>query len=91
MAVKKQQQHNSYIYITTCNFGCWSFIGEFSLILHEKKNEFGRRIQKDLFVPPNVAVRAPKSGKSTDDNHRTFLNEVLRPLIGRKFRLLLDA
>ncbi|CAF1290944.1 unnamed protein product [Rotaria sordida] len=57
----------------------------------EKGNEFGKRVQKDLIVPPNVVVRASKSGKSSGEKHHTFLNEVLRPLVGNKFLLFLDS
>ncbi|CAM4834318.1 unnamed protein product [Rotaria magnacalcarata] len=56
-------------------------LGKFFLILQEKENDFGTRIQRDLIVPPNVGVRASKSRKSSDEKHRTFLNEVLRPLV----------
>ncbi|CAF4081125.1 unnamed protein product [Rotaria sordida] len=66
-------------------------LDKFFLILQEKENEFGTSVQKDLIVPPNVVVRASKSGKSSDEKHRTFLNEVLRPLVGRKFLLFLDC
>ncbi|CAF4392139.1 unnamed protein product [Rotaria magnacalcarata] len=34
---------------------------------------------------------ASKSGKCTAGKHHVFLNEVLRPLVGRKFLLLLDS
>ncbi len=60
------------------------------LILQEKENEFGKRVKKDLIVPPNVVVWASKSGKSSAEKHCIFLNEVLRPLVGRKFLLFLD-
>ncbi|CAF4862038.1 unnamed protein product, partial [Rotaria socialis] len=66
-------------------------LDKFFLILQEKENEFGTRVQRDLIVPVNVVVRASKSGKSSDEKHRIFLNEVLRPLIGRKFLLFLDC
>lgn len=45
---------------------------KFFLILQEKENEFGKRVQKDLIVPPNVVVRASKSGKSNDEKHHVF-------------------
>jgi hypothetical protein len=61
------------------------------LILQETKNEFGKRIEKDLIVPTNVVARASKSGKSSNEKHRIFLNEVLRPLVGRKLVLFLDC
>ncbi|CAF3759484.1 unnamed protein product [Rotaria sp. Silwood1] len=57
----------------------------------EKKNEVGKREEKDLIVPPNDVVQASKSGKSSDEKHRVFLNEVLRRLVGRKFLLFLDC
>jgi hypothetical protein len=66
-------------------------LDKFFLILQEKENEFGKRVQRDLIVPPNVVVRTSKSGKSSDEKHHTFLNEVLRPLVGRKFLLFLDC
>ena len=49
------------------------------------------RVQRDLIVPPNFVVQASKAGKSNEETHRTFLNEVLRPLVGRKFLLFLDG
>ncbi|CAF3744720.1 unnamed protein product [Rotaria sordida] len=66
-------------------------LDKFFRILQEKENEFGTRVQRDLIVSPNVVVRASKSGKSSDEKHRTFLNEVLRLLVGRKFLLFLDC
>ncbi|CAF4562510.1 unnamed protein product, partial [Rotaria sp. Silwood2] len=64
---------------------------KFFLILQEKEKEFGERVEKDLIVPPNVVVRASKSGKSSNEKHRIFLNEVLSPLVDRKFLLFLDC
>jgi hypothetical protein len=32
-------------------------LDKFFLILQEKENEFGTRVQKDLIVPPNIVVR----------------------------------
>jgi hypothetical protein len=61
------------------------------LILQEKENQFGVRVQKDLIIPTNVVVRASKLGKSSAEKHHIFLNEVLRPLIGKKFLLFLDS
>ncbi|CAF1299200.1 unnamed protein product [Rotaria sordida] len=66
-------------------------LDKFLLILQEKENTFGTRVQQNLIIPPNVVVRASKSGKSSDEKHHTFLNEVLRPLVGKKFLLFLDA
>lgn len=65
-------------------------LDKFFLILQEKENEFGKRVEKDLIVPSNVVVRASKSGKSSSEKHRIFLNEVLRPLTGRRLLLFLD-
>lgn len=64
---------------------------KFLLILQEKHDEFGKRIQKNLIVPPNVIVRASKSGKSSHEKHHVFLKDVLHPCVGKKFLLFLDA
>ena len=48
-------------------------------------------MEKNLIIPSNVVVRASKSGKSSDEKHQAFLNEVLRPLVGKKFLLFLDS
>ena len=48
-------------------------------------------MEKNLIVPRNVVVKASKSGKSSDEKHRVFLNEVVHPLVGRKFLLFLDC
>jgi len=50
-----------------------------------------KRVQKDLIVPPNVVAKASKSGKSSGEKYHAFLNEVLRPLVGKKFLLFLDS
>jgi hypothetical protein len=42
-------------------------------------------------VKANVVVKASKSGKSSGKKHHAFLNEVLRPLVGKKFLLFLDS
>ncbi len=57
----------------------------------EKENQFGQRVQKNLIIPPNVVVKASKSGKSSGEKHYAFLTEVLRPLVGKKFLLFLDC
>ncbi|CAF4899008.1 unnamed protein product, partial [Rotaria sp. Silwood1] len=66
-------------------------LDKFLLELQEKENTLGKRVQKNLIIPPNVVVRASKSGKSNDENHHAFLNEVMRPFVGKKFLLFLDA
>ncbi|CAF1460494.1 unnamed protein product [Rotaria sordida] len=66
-------------------------LDKFLLILQEKENEFGKRVEKNLIVPSNVVVRASKSGKSSGEKHHVFLNELLRPLVGRRFLLFLDS
>ena len=48
-------------------------------------------MQKDLIVPPNVVVRASTSGKSSNENHRIFLEDVLAPVVRTKFLLFLDC
>jgi hypothetical protein len=60
------------------------------LILHEKQNEFGTRVQKNLIVPPNVVVRASTPGESSDEKHRISLKEVLRPVVHAKILLFID-
>jgi hypothetical protein len=89
VAVKKKNNvtHSYTMQPITSSDG--QLLEKFLLILQETENEFGKRVEKDLIVPPNVVVRASKSGKSSDEKHRTFLNEVLRPLVGRKFLLSL--
>ncbi|CAF1254595.1 unnamed protein product [Rotaria sordida] len=90
--VVKQKHHLTHSYTVqpvTSADGC--LLGKFFLILQEKGNEFGKKVQKDLIVPSNVVVGASKSGKSTGEKHHTFLNEVLRPLVGNKFLLFLDS
>ena len=66
-------------------------LDRFLLILQEKENQFGKRVPTDLDVPPNVVVQASKSGKSSGEKHGIFLNEVFRPLVGKKFLLFLDC
>ncbi|CAF4227718.1 unnamed protein product [Rotaria magnacalcarata] len=51
-------------------------LDEFLLILQKKENTF---------------VKASKSGKSSDEKHHAFLNEVSRPLVGKKFLIFLDS
>ncbi len=38
----------------------------------EKENQFGQRVQKNLIIPPNVVVKASKSGKSSGEKHHPF-------------------
>ena len=42
-------------------------------------------------MPPNVVVRASTSGKSSNENHHIFLEEVLVPIFHTKFLLFLDC
>ena len=91
VAVKKK--HNvthSYTVQPVCS-ASGHLLDKFLLILQEKENDFGKRVQKNLIVPPNVVVRASTSGKSSDEKHRIFLKEVLRPCVNRKFILILDC
>ncbi|CAF1238999.1 unnamed protein product [Rotaria sordida] len=90
--VVKKKHHLTHSYtVQPATSADGRLLGKFFLILQEKGNEFGKRVQKDLIVPPNVVVRASKSGKSSGEKHHTFLNEVLRPLVGNKFLLFLDS
>jgi hypothetical protein len=47
-------------------------LDKFLLILQEKENQFGQRVQKKLIIPPNVVVKASKSGKSSGEKHHPF-------------------
>jgi hypothetical protein len=51
----------------------------------KKKINSVRERKKHLIIPPNIVVRASKSGKSNDENHDAFLNEVLHPFVGKNF------
>ena len=42
------------------------------LILQQKENEFRKRVEKDLIVPPSVVGQASTSGKSNDEKRRIF-------------------
>jgi hypothetical protein len=87
---KKNSITHSYI-VQPITSAAGQLLDKFLLFLQEKENEFGKRVPKDLIVPPNVVVQASKSGKSSDEKHPIFLNELLRPLAGRKFLLFLDC
>jgi len=91
VAVKKKNNVTHSYTMQPITSADGQLLEKFLLILQETENEFGKRVEKDLIVPPNVVVRASKSGKSSDEKHRTFLNEVLRPLVGRKFLLFFDC
>ncbi|CAF3926243.1 unnamed protein product [Rotaria sp. Silwood1] len=91
VTVKKKNNVTHSYTVQPVTSAVGQLLGKFLLILQEKENEFGRRVQKDLLEPSNVVVQASKSGKSSDEKHRIFLNEVLRPLVGRKFLLFLDC
>ena len=66
-------------------------LNRFLLILHKKQNDFRARVQKDLIVPPNIEVRASTSGKSSDEKHHIFFQEVLWPVVRTKLLLFLDC
>ena len=91
VAIKKKHNITHSYTVQPVTSAAGRLLNKFLLILQETENEFGKRVEKDLIVPANVVVRASKSGKSSDEKHRTFLNEVLRPLVGRKFLLFLDS
>ncbi|CAF1921953.1 unnamed protein product [Rotaria magnacalcarata] len=90
VAVKKKNNVTHSYTVQSITSAVGQLLDKFVLILQEKGNEFGKRVQRDLIVPTNVVVQASKSGQSSDEKHRIFLNEVLRPLIGRKFLLFLE-
>ena len=90
VAVKKKNNVTHSYTVQSITSADGQLLDKFFLVLQEKENVFGKRVEKDLIVPPNVVVRASKSGKSSDEKHHIFLNEVLRPLVDRKFLLFLD-
>ncbi|CAF5084877.1 unnamed protein product, partial [Rotaria sp. Silwood1] len=91
VAVKKKYKTTHSYTVQPVTSANGLLLEKFLLILQEKANTFGKRVQKDLIVPPNVVVKASKSGKSSDEKHDAFLNEALRPLVGKKFLLFLDS
>ena len=91
VAVKKKYNTTHSYTVQPVTSANGHLLDKFLLILQEKENTFGTRVQQNLIIPPNVVVRASKSGKSSDEKHHAFLNEVLRPLVGKKFLLFLDA
>ncbi|CAF1273376.1 unnamed protein product [Rotaria sordida] len=91
VAVKKKYNTTHSYTVQPVTSADGHLLDKFLLILQEKENTFGVNVQKKLIVPPNVVVKASKSGKSSDEKHHAFLNEVLRPLVGKKFLLFLDS
>jgi len=91
VAVKKKNKITHSYTVQPITSADGQLLHKFFLILQEKENEFGKRVEKDLVIPPNVVVRASKSGKSSAEKHYTFLNEVLRLVVGKKFLLFLDC
>ncbi|CAF4360959.1 unnamed protein product [Rotaria sp. Silwood2] len=85
VAVKKKNNITHSYTVQPITSADGQLLKKFFLILQEKENEFGKRVQQDLIVPPNVVVRASKSGKSSDETHRILLNEVLRLWLGENF------
>ncbi|CAF3971662.1 unnamed protein product [Rotaria sp. Silwood1] len=91
VAVKKRHNITHSYTVQPISSAAGHLLNKFLLILHEKQNKFGTRVQKDLIVPPNVVVRASTSGKSNDENDRIFLKEILAPVVGTKFLVFLDC
>ncbi|CAF5026496.1 unnamed protein product, partial [Rotaria sp. Silwood1] len=91
VAVKKKYNTTHSYTVQPVTSANGPLLEKFLHILQEKENTFGERVEKDLIVPSNVVVKASKSGKSRDEKHHVFLNEVLRPLVGKKFLLFLDS
>jgi hypothetical protein len=91
MAVRKKYNTTHSYTVQPVTSANGHLLDKFLLILQEKENQFGKRVEKNLIVPPNVVVRSSKSGKSSDEKHHAFLNEVLCPLVGKKFLLFLDS
>jgi hypothetical protein len=91
VAVKKKYNTTHSYTIQPVTLANGHLLEKFLLILQEKENQFGQRVEKKLIIPPNVVVKASKSGKSSGEKHHAFLTEVLRPLVGKKFLLFLDC
>ncbi|CAF1345520.1 unnamed protein product [Rotaria sordida] len=91
VAVKKKYNTTHSYTIQPVTLANGHLLEKFLLILQEKENQFGQRVEKKLIIPPNVVVKASKSGKSSGEKHHAFLNEILRPLVGKKFLLFLDC
>ncbi|CAF2954665.1 unnamed protein product [Rotaria sp. Silwood2] len=91
VAVKKKYNTTHSYTVQPVTSANGQLLDKFLLILQEKENQFGERVQNNLTVPPNVVVRASKSGKSSDEKHHAFLTELRRPLVGKKFLLFLDS
>ncbi|CAF4184658.1 unnamed protein product, partial [Rotaria sordida] len=91
VAVKKKYNTTHSYTVQPVTSADGHLLDKFLLILQEKENTFGKNVQKKFIVPPNIVVKASKSGKSSDEKHHAFLNEVLRPLVGKKFLLFLDS
>jgi hypothetical protein len=72
VAVKKKNNITHSYTVQPITSADGQLLHKFFLILQEKKNEFGKRVEKDLIVSPNAVVRASKSGKSSDEKHRIF-------------------
>ena len=85
VAVKKKHNITHSYTVQPISSTAGHLLNKFLLILQEKQNNFGIRVQKNLIVPPNVVVRASTSGKSSNENHRIFLEEVLAPVVRTKF------
>ncbi|CAF2108460.1 unnamed protein product [Rotaria magnacalcarata] len=66
VSVKRKNNSTHSYTVQSITSADGQLLGKFFLILQEKENEFGTRVQKDLIVSPNVVVRASKSGKSSN-------------------------
>ena len=65
-------------------------LDKFFPMLQEKKRILWKKVVIGIIVPLNVIVQASKSGKSSDEKYRTLSNQVLGPLVSRKFLLFFD-
>ncbi len=72
MAVKKKYNTTHSYTVQPVTSANGHLLEKFLLILQEKENTFGKRVEKGLTVPSNVVVKASKSGKSSDEKHRAF-------------------
>jgi len=91
VAIKKKHNVTHTYTVQPVTSAAGRLLNKFLLILQEKDDEFGKIVEKNMIIPPNVIVQASKSGKSTAAKHYIFLNDVLRPFVHKKFLLFLDS
>jgi hypothetical protein len=72
IAVKKKYNTTHSYTIQPVTLANGHLLEKYLLILQEKENQFGERVEKKLIIPPNVVVKASKSGKAVVKNITLF-------------------